>query len=249
MLAKGITAVSDLVDFEKDSIAQIADNLKKPGNRIPNPDGGAPAGSTIPRPPYTFGAKSQKRLLAACEIIRYYKTVGRPLSAANMQWDPIIRNFTEQWKALVARRSDDIEVPKVTCSVPVLKWIEAFTDFLNRKIGSRTIPLAYVIRENSDVPAAAPPLAPNRPHSTEFGSVEAKLVARASQDHPLFRDDNAQVYYLLEEALRGTSYAPSLKPYQCGKDGQSTVFSVTNQYAGMDKWEAELKRQDDFLHN
>ena len=26
-------------------------------------------------------------------------------------------------------------------------------------------------------------------------------------------------------------------------------MSVTNQYAGLDKWEAELKKQDEFLHN
>ena len=118
---EGIQTVQDLLDFDKDSIAQIADNLRKPGDRIPNPDPGAPPGSTIPRPPYTFGAKSQQRLLVACEIVRYYETVGRPLTAANMRWNPVIRNFRDQWKALVDQKDDDIEVPKVTRSLPILK--------------------------------------------------------------------------------------------------------------------------------
>ncbi len=131
----------------------------------------------------------------------------------------------------------------------MLKWVEAFTDFLSRKVGVRSIPLAYVIRATVDVGGNAPALATNKPHSTEHGSVEGELVARASHDHPLYREDNSEVYYHLEESLRGTSYAPSLKPFQRAKDGRSALRSVINQYAGVDKWEAELTRQDEFIHN
>mmetsp|Transcript_33177 Transcript_33177/g.50752 ORF Transcript_33177/g.50752 Transcript_33177/m.50752 type:complete len:93 (+) Transcript_33177:65-343(+) len=42
---KGIAAVSDLSEFNKESLKQILDNLRNPGGRIPNPDPGAPAGS------------------------------------------------------------------------------------------------------------------------------------------------------------------------------------------------------------
>ena len=136
---------------------------------------------------------------------------------------------------MVDWKDDEIEVPKVTRSLPILKWIEAFTGFLHCKIGVRTIPLAYVICEEVDVPVVAPVLMNGLPHSEDFGSVELELVNRASHDHPLFREDNSQVYYLLEEALRGTSYAPSLKPFQRRKNGRGAVFSVTNQYVGLDK--------------
>ena len=62
------------------------------------------------------------------------------------------------------------------------------------------IPLAYVIRINPQVPGIAPTLAPSQPHSTEHGSVEEELIARASHTHALFRDDNSVVYYHLEKA-------------------------------------------------
>jgi hypothetical protein len=140
-------------------------------------------------------------------------------------------------------------VPKITKALPVIKWTEAFDDFLSRKIGARTIPLAYVTREKEDVPAAAPTLAQDKPHSTEFGSVEGDMVARASHGHALFREDNSTVYYLLEEATRGTAYAASMKPYQRTKNGRDAYLSIRTQYAGKDKWEAEIKRQDDLLHN
>ena len=247
---EGITTVDDLIDFDKDTLQQVADNLRRPGGRIPNPDPNAPPGSTIPQPPFTFGAKSQKRLLAACELVRFYTTIGRPLTAANMQWDPIIKNFSDQWKALEDRKSNDPpDVPKISKALPIIKWTEAFSDYLHRTIGSRVIPLAYVTRETIEVPAAVPTLAPNSPHSVQHGSVEADLIARASHTHALYREDNAKVYYYLEEATRGTSYAASIKPYQRDKDGRNAWFSLKNQYAGNDKWEAELHKQDELLHN
>jgi hypothetical protein len=60
LVAEGINTVNDLSEFKKDRINQIASNLRCPlaGNH------------------YVFGAKSQKRLTAACEIVRYYETVG-----------------------------------------------------------------------------------------------------------------------------------------------------------------------------
>ena len=109
------------------------------------------------------------------------------------------------------------------------------------------IPLAYVIQIDPQVPGNAPPLAAKQPHSTEHGSVEGELVARASHSHALFRDDNSVVHYHLEEATRGTSYAASIKPFQRGKDGRGAWKALNSQYVGMDKWEAEIKCQEQLL--
>jgi hypothetical protein len=99
------------------------------------------------------------------------------------------------------------------------------------------------------VPAACPPLRANKPHSDLFGLVELDLINRASHDDPLFNEDNSKVYFFLEEATCGTQYAVSIKPYQRSKDGRGALFSIRNQYAGRDKWEAELKKQDNLIHN
>ena len=76
MQTEGITTVDDLKDFVKDSLHQMADNLRRPGGRVPDPNPNAEDGATIPTPPFTFGAKSQKRLTVACDLVRYYITVG-----------------------------------------------------------------------------------------------------------------------------------------------------------------------------
>ena len=103
------------------------------------------------------------------------------------------------------------------------------------------IPLAYVIRPEADVPMATPALAPGEPYSLEHGLVEQELVARASHMHVLFQEDNSEIYYKLEEALRGTPYAASIKPFQRAKQGREAWLAITRQYAGKDKWAAEIK--------
>jgi hypothetical protein len=79
--------------------------------------------------------------------------------------------------------------PKISKALPVIKWTESFRDFLSRVIGVRTTPMGYGIRETVNVPAAAPALAQNQPHSNEHESVKGELVARVSHEHALFRDD------------------------------------------------------------
>jgi hypothetical protein len=86
------------------------------------------------------------------------------------------------------------------------------------------------------------------PHSTEHEAIETELIARASHGHSLFREDNSSVYYKLEEATRATSYAASIKPYQRTKNGREAWLALSNQYAGNDKWEAEIKRHEQLLH-
>ena len=75
------------------------------------------------------------------------------------------------------------------------------------------IPLAYVTHDNVAVDPMVLDLATNKLHLTLHGSVEGDLIARASHDHALFREDNADVYYLIEEATRSTSYSASIKPF------------------------------------
>ena len=126
-----------------------------------------------------------------------------------------MRNFDIQWTTLKEKKGEDSpETPKISKALPVIKWTEAFKDFLNRKIGNRNIPLVYIIRDEPNPPALAPPLVPGQPHSFEHGSVEAELIARALHAHVLFRNDNSDLYFLLEEATRSTQYATSIKHFQ-----------------------------------
>eukprot|EP00957_Ditylum_brightwellii_P041820 3167360-Ditylum_brightwellii.AAC.1 len=62
----------------------------------------------------------------------------------------VIRSFTNQWAGQKDRkRQTQPVVPKIPTKLPVMRWVDVFDDFLNRKIGVQTIPLSYVTRETS----------------------------------------------------------------------------------------------------
>jgi hypothetical protein len=64
----------------------------------------------------------------------------------------------------------------------------------------------------------------------------------------LFRDDNATVYHYLEEATRSTMYAASIQPFQRSKNGRAAWMALKDQYAGIDKYDKEIKAQEQLLH-
>ena len=65
-----------------------------------------------------------------------------------------------------------------------MKWTEDFSDLARRMIGTRNIPLSYVIRDTVDVPRDAPALMPNQPYDDEYELVEEEIIDRATHTHP-----------------------------------------------------------------
>jgi hypothetical protein len=55
LATEGTTSVIDLADFDKDSLQQLADNLRSPG-RVPDPNPAAQPGITIATPSFILGA-------------------------------------------------------------------------------------------------------------------------------------------------------------------------------------------------
>ena len=119
LASEGITSVADLADFDKESFKQIAENLRRPGGRVPCPTirqrNGPPAGTTIPTPPFVFGSKSQTRLEVAGNLVRFYNDIGCILTPANVQWTHVMSRFKELWKAIQGRKKyDDPETPVIS---------------------------------------------------------------------------------------------------------------------------------------
>eukprot|EP00957_Ditylum_brightwellii_P003501 265409-Ditylum_brightwellii.AAC.1 len=107
LVNKGILTVNDLEEFQKSDIKQIAANLRRP---------------IVPRTPLLIlGAKSIKRLTAACKLVRYYTT-----------WDTVVKNVEIQWKALKDKKDEsEPDTPKIAKGLNIMKWSESSYDFLN----------------------------------------------------------------------------------------------------------------------
>jgi len=246
LMAEGIVTVDDLEEFQDEDIKAVQDNLRKPAGTVPDPNN---PGQRIQSPSYVLGAKSAKRLKIAAAAVRYYQTIGRTPTAANMHFVNVLKNFGEQWEAIKQKAEDDEpEVPKITRALPIVRWTESFEDFLHQVIGSRYICLSYLVRENVQAANPAPALLPNRCYSEEHGSVMGELISRATHTHTKYKDDNEKLYSFIEEATRSTQYASSIRPFSRAKNGREAYLALKRQYAGTDKWQAEIKKQENFIH-
>ena len=91
---------------------------------MPDP---ADATNRIPTPSYILGAKSLKRLKIAAAAVRYYETVGRECTADNMHFQNVLKNFGEQWEAILQKeKEDEGDVPRITRSLPIVRWTDSF---------------------------------------------------------------------------------------------------------------------------
>ena len=96
-------------------------NLKYPPG-IPDP---ANPGNIIRQKPFVLGEKSLKRIKVVVKVVRYYVSIGSPLSALNMHYSNVLKKFKAQWKYLADRKSkDEPTVPKITNTLPVTRWVE-----------------------------------------------------------------------------------------------------------------------------
>ncbi len=118
---KGIEGPDDLLEFNKESISQIASGFRKRTPVVP------------------FSAKSQKRTVEAINLLRFYETTGRPFAPSAVKY-LIIKDFVEQWKSLKNRMDHKPDVPKITKELGVLRWSEAFSNYLAQCIGVRGAP-------------------------------------------------------------------------------------------------------------
>lgn len=242
--SEGINGPDDLKDFvTKEAWSQVIENCKRPP-QIPDPNN---AGQLINDAPYRIGAKSLMRLKVAAIAVSYYEAVDRPLTAAMLMWSPRLKNFDAQWKALQELKDNsDLELPKVTKNTSFASWMDSYEVYADQKIGVQDAPISNVIREDV-VPAPAPALAADMPHSDEYGSIQEELKMRISHAGALYRDDNQCVFDDIESATRGTKYAASIAPFKRRRDGRGAFMALKAQFAGPAMWDQEARTSNEFM--
>ena len=256
---EGLTYIRDFVDFKEDDLNQAFKNMR---TNIPpisgiaevlNPDGSVLYEAIPPIPArqvVVLSAKCILRLKIASKAYHYYRSIDRAITTANMNFDMTLKEFNVEYEAIIKlSKVDKPEVPKITKNTTPLRWLESFKDALFRTFGVRDCPLLYVVREARDPPNETDDPIMQGKSFGESGSVLDEMIKRLSHEDPLFKSDNAAVYSMLDEATRGTVYAPTIKPYVRKKDGRTAYFAMVSSHIGEDKWDKLQKENLKYLMN
>jgi hypothetical protein len=153
---EGIAVPDDFKEFGEEGLSAIFLNLYKP-LKVPVAGPAAIATGRLRKiPAFEVSAKSKMRLKGAILIAKFYDNVGHPLDPDNMLWI-VIKQFLEQWKALMERKkADHGPPPKLTKNQAVHKWVDLFILYLSQMVGVRNAPLDYIVREIAAVNATPP---------------------------------------------------------------------------------------------
>ena len=240
MAAEGLVIPADFEDFaEKEDLDALFRLLLKPA-KIP---GGA-AGALLEVAAYVIPAKSQIRIDGARKMVLYYLLVGRPLEPADMMW-PVIKNFVEQWKALLEKKVAHVGAPpKLTKDMAVYKWIEQFNQYLGTVIGVRNAPYTYLTRQDILPPAILGPRAVDQPYSAEYESIEHEMKHRVRHDHTLGRSDNSKLFHLIEKSVQGHDVGATIAPFKRTEDGRGAFLAIKSQHAGKAVWDRVVKESN-----
>ena len=98
---EGITGPEDLSDFVgKDDWTPILDNCRRP----PQLPGANPGDPLVNQQAFHLPTKSLMCLKVAAQVVLFYETTNRPLTAQNLTWVHL-SNFKTEWESLKEQRA------------------------------------------------------------------------------------------------------------------------------------------------
>ena len=133
--------------FDKDFLKHLTDNLKRSGGQI------NVGGAMVATLSFNPGAKLQMILEATSNIVIFYNTVGRAITNTPIQWDPITKDFNQEWQILIKRKVKNVlGVPNISRALPIIKWTGYFANFLHRTVGEINNSRSYDISIQDNMP-------------------------------------------------------------------------------------------------
>ena len=255
IIAEGLDDLADLYELsEDDGIKTLCANVRKLSGTIPDPNwlelDPNPGNLTAPmiaRIGNSIPAICKQRLNLAAYWAKLYHSIGRPVSSAVLSRSRL-REFKNH-KAMVDNHNDPEDLPEITKSYTVMKFLDQFPTHLREMLGVSKAALSYVIRDDADPPRPIRNLQQNKPWSVGLESVMEELITYTPHTGPAFEADNAQVYNLLASSLAGTSAVTSITRHQRRRDGRSAYLDLVVHNMGSAKWEKTVEVAEGVLSN
>ena len=168
---QGIDSLIQLRNLDDDECTNLCKVTRRPGGTVANPDAGDDGQPDfIPNPGFQVSLRAENNLKLTAYYLRYMQRVSRPAVAANITQD--VLHELRDLKSLEEQHTD-VDPPELS-SKDWPKNMDALNEYLRGCLGVTKIPLAYVIRDDLDVPAAANDAPGNYPTKQDEGSARCR---------------------------------------------------------------------------
>jgi len=232
---QGVDNIASFLGMTDSDVDDLCANIRKPGGLIPNPAyaNDATAPQTIIDPGVAVGRVYQERLKQISYYYSYLVLVGHNFVANHADVEQLVclwkyKKNLENVKKSKNEREDKYP-EKFTSTKSPREFIETLENWINDNYGIDDIPLAYVIREDVNVPRVADdPLPLGQP------TFDAELIRRAAHDGEVWSSNNAKVWQLIRYTAHGTDAWAFVKSFARRQDGRGAYFALKSHYMGSD---------------
>jgi hypothetical protein len=251
IIYEGITNYESLLDLDIKSIQSLPSICKEAIPAI-TADDAADIAAENAVPGANINTITTRRLIIAMHASSFYSSINRVMNPQSMHYTNVLSNFKVEWEDYESLiKQDDPVVPSVDDKDndrKIIKWIPIFLDCTSRTFGSRG-PLAYVLRDEADVPDEVDDPLLHHAYYGQSGSLIEELIARLPHSGATYKNDNATVYMMIEKSVRNTSVASTIKGFARKKDGRGAYLALIANHAGATKYRSILKKKMYFLQH
>lgn len=235
LFGQGLDNVNDLLGMTDSDIEDLCNNIRKPGGLILNdyhainPD----LPEYVPNPGTAVGRIYQERLKQLAYFHSYLVLVNRTFTANNANVNELVRlwKHKKNIESIVKNKkeNDDDYPEKFSNSKPVREIIESMQNWIGAHYGIENIPLAYIIREDPDVPRVQDdPLPLGNPTYND------ELIRRASHAGEAWVANNSRVWQMIRHVTHGTDAWAFVKGFSRAQDGRGAFYAMKSHYMGAD---------------
>ena len=218
--SEGITTFASLLDFDEKSIHYLSGTCKQSIPAIQADD----LNNSEAEP--SVNGENISTISVCCLIVavndaKFYDAAGRIMTPQSMHYRNFLSDFKVEWDAYEDLRTKDYpNLPKVNDKDQdrkIIRWYPIFLDWISSTYGSRSS-LHYVLCDNTEVPGEYyDPLLMNTYYG-QSGSLLEEFIKRLPHEGPIFKNDNATVYMMIEKSFLGYSVESTIKSYSRKKD-------------------------------
>ena len=140
----------------------------------------------------------------------------------------------ERYHTLLEEHEEPVKLPVVSKNFGIIKAMDLIPSHLRDRMGNCKVPLSYIIRENEE-----PPLLQQLQIGSCVGigyeSLADKLIDRVPHVGNEYVEDNAKVFQILQDIIKGTSFESSIKTFQKARDGRGAYLALWQHNLGSSK--------------
>ena len=215
---QGLDDLGEVARLDDASVVNLCNTVRRPGGVIIGPDN-----VPLPNPGIPISARAERNLSSLAFWARHRVRISRPATPADVTVEAV--------DSLVELRTREktfvrpTEKPKINHK----DWfhtMELIQEYCAQSPGVTKIPLAYVLREDVEVPNhEADP-------STNYSFHQLEMIRRAPHGTATYKEDCEAVFGVIQQMCENDASYIHIKPAFRERDGRMAYMLLNDHYLG-----------------